>query len=98
MGDMFLSFAVRLILSIIFMWLTLKTGYVILDLREIVIIIITTNLSELLPNVGFTLSLVLFIFLVMRFSGCSAFDAATAAILTKVFVFASLMLAQVLLS
>jgi hypothetical protein len=35
---------------------------------------------------------------VMRFSGCSAFDAATAAILTKVFVFASLMLAQVLLS
>jgi len=92
MGYLIIVFSVQSMFSMIFTWLAIKVSYVRLDLREILIIVVISTLSALVPYIGLPLSFVLFIFLVMRFSGCSGFDAAGVAIITKLFVFAGFML------
>jgi predicted PurR-regulated permease PerM len=87
-------FAVQAVLSTMFTWLAIKVSYVTLTLQEIAIIAVTTTLCSFLPYIGLPLSLVLFIFLLMRYSGCSGFDAAAVAIFTKVFVLGGFILTK----
>lgn len=69
------------------MWLATKFSFVDLELKQVAVIVITVSLLGLLPYVGFILCTILFIVLVMRLSGCSAFDAAAVGIFTNIFVF-----------
>lgn len=79
---------IHLSTSTLVIWLAAKISWVRLTVKDIAVIVILVTAFAFLPHVGFLLSLILFIFLVMRLSGCSAFDAAAVALFAKLFAFA----------
>ncbi len=86
MGYIAVASLVHLVCTSICVWLATKFSFIELQMKQIVFIVVVVTGLALLPSVGFLLSLVLFIVLVMRLSGCTAFDAAAVAIFTMMFV------------
>jgi hypothetical protein len=87
MGSLAITFSVDILISAICMWLATKFSFVKAEFNLLLIMIALVSIVSLIPAVGWVLGLLLFVFLMMKFSGCSAVDAIWVVLFTKLFSF-----------
>ena len=85
MGFTAVAFSFDLALSALGVWLASQVKFVNIHWRDIIIIVFSVSLIAVIPGVGLLLSVILFLYLLVRFSACSVVNAATLVAVVKFF-------------
>lgn len=93
MGYDAIVFAIDVLVSTLCIWLATKFSFVALEVKIIAAIVFLVSIVSLIPQIGWFLGILLFIFLVMKAAKCSPVDALWVVIFTKLFTFLVLFLA-----
>jgi len=87
MGSSAIIFAIDILVSTLCIWLATKFSFVKIEFKLIAVIVTLVSIVSLIPTVGWFLGILLFIFLLMKLSGCSPVDALWVVLFTKLFSF-----------
>lgn len=87
MGESAIIFAVDVLISTLCIWLATKFSFVKADFKLLGMMVIIVSAVSLAPVVGGFVSLVVFVLLLMKISGCSVVDALWVVLFTKLFSF-----------
>ncbi len=81
---------VDLLISMLCIWLATKFSFVKLEFKLIAVIVMLVAIASVIPVIGWLASIALFIFLLMKFSGCSIGDAFWVVLFAKIFSYVAL--------
>jgi hypothetical protein len=87
MGSLAIIFAVDILVSTLCIWLATKFSFVKIDVKLIAVIVTLVSIVSLIPTIGWLAGILLFVFLLMKLSGCSPVDALWVVLFTKLFSF-----------
>ncbi|MDX1341624.1 MAG: hypothetical protein R3227_04705 [Reinekea sp.] len=83
MGFTAVAFSLDVLFSALSVWLATHLRVIQMPWRDIGILVISVSVVSVIPVIGLLLGILLFLVMVLRFSGCSVVNAAALVGLTK---------------